>query len=172
MALSKETAKKIIGAVAIDADCRNAIEPPPDTVNATVNPVSDLLFNSALRFTHLAGSARNIPLVLQGIISGKNPEDDPEATAKLCIGITAVTVKAIHNALRQGKLPEVQSSSAISRVHWKVHHSATWVRMKDGCEYVFDWHATLKIQDPAISKAENWVKAQGAVNYVFFQGFK
>ena len=170
MALSQETAKKIIDVVAADADCRNSIE-SSGSVNATINPVPDLLFNQYLRFKGLAGSVRNIPLVMHGIVSGKSPEDDPETTAKLCIGIVAVTVKAIIAAIRQGKLPEVKSSSAISRVSWKIHHSATWVRMTDDSEYVFDWHATLLILDPRLSKAENWVKAQGAINFVLFRGF-
>jgi hypothetical protein len=119
-----------------------------------------------------AGSVRNIPLVAKGIIQGKNLEDDPEATAKLCIGITAVTVKAIHNAIRQSKLPEVHGCSGTHRVHWGVHHEATWIRMKDGSEYVFDWHATLKINDPVISKADDWQNGRTGINFVLFAGFQ
>jgi len=44
--------------------------------------------------------------------------------------------------------------------------------MVDGSIYVFDWHATLKIRDPVISKLEDWRKAENAVNYVLFLGFK
>jgi hypothetical protein len=170
MALSKETARKIVEAVAVDPNCRSSIEPNNalNQMGSILNPGTDLL----LRFTHLAGPVRNIPLVAKGIIQGKNLEDDPEATAKLCIGITAVTVKAIHNAIRQSKLPEVHGCSGTHRVHWGVHHEATWIRMKDGSEYVFDWHATLKINDPVISKADDWQNGRTGINFVLFAGFQ
>jgi hypothetical protein len=67
-------------------------------------------------------------------------------------------------------MPEVHTAVGIHRVHWGVHHKATWIRMEDDSEYVFDWHAILKIHDPAISKAEDWVKAQKAINFVLFSG--
>lgn len=168
MALSKETARKIIEAVALNPDCRKSIDSYPALeIFKTISPTYLLL-----RFSHLAGSVRNMGLVAKSMFLGKKLQDDPEATSLLCIGITTVTVIAIHIALKQKKIPEVHTASGIHRVHWGVHHEATWIRMKDDSEYVFDWHATLKIQDPAISKAEDWVKAQKAINYVLFSGFK
>ncbi|HRH43436.1 MAG TPA: hypothetical protein PKY82_17530 [Pyrinomonadaceae bacterium] len=170
MALSKETAGKIIQAVAIDQDCQNAISPNPilQKMAPVLNPTTDFL----LKFTHLAGAVRNIPLVAKNILQGKTPQEDPEMTARLCLGILAETVEAIHTALRQKKIPEVHTASGISRTHWGTHHAATCIRMEDDSEYVFDWHATLKINDPVISKPDDWVNAKIGINYVLFQGFK
>ena len=166
MALSKETARKIIEVVAADKECREAIQPHPNLDLLVTVP------SLLMEFTQTAGSVRNIPLVLKNILQNKKPEDDEEMTKLLCIGIVVATVKPLVAAVRQGKLPGVHTANAISRVHWGVHHTATWIRMKDDSEYAFDWHATLKVSDPAISKAEDWVKAQNAVNYVLFFGFK
>jgi hypothetical protein len=166
MALSKETAGKIIDSVAVDVNCRKAIDPNPNL--GFLNPLTGLW----LEATHLAGAVRNIPLVLKSIALNKKPEDDAEMTNKLCIGIVAVTVKAIIGAVRQGKLPGVHTAGSIHRVHWGTDHDATWIRMEDDSEYVFDWHATLKIYDPVINKADEWVKAQLGINYVLFSGFK
>lgn len=110
--------------------------------------------------------------MLKNILQNKNPEDDPEMTRKLCIGIVAATVKPLIMSVRQGKLPGVHTAGGINRVHWGTHHAATWIRMEDDSEYVFDWHATLKIYDPAISTAEDWMQAKNAVNYVLFSGLK
>lgn len=166
MALSKDTASKIIQVIAADVECRKAIQP---------NPTLDLLFTVPallFEFTQTAGSVRNIPLVLKSILQNKKPEDDAEMTKLLCIGIVAATVKPLISAVRQGKLPGVHTAGGIPRVHWGVHHAATWIRMEDDSEYVFDWHATLKVYDPAISKATDWVEARNAINYVLFSGFK
>ena len=165
MALSKEIAGKIIEVIAADAECRKSIQP---------NPALDLIspMTGLLELTRLAGSVRNIPLVLKNILQNKKPEDDAEMTKLLCIGIVAATVKPLIAAVRRKGLPGVHTAGAISRVHWGVDHTATWIRMEDDSEYVFDWHATLKITDPAISKAPDWMRAQNAVNYIFFAGFQ
>lgn len=165
MALSKETARKIIEAVTIDAECQNAIEPNPALQKSLgiLNPTTEFL----LRFSHLSGSVRNAAMMLQGKYVG-----DKEFDEKICLGIALVTFKAILNAIKQGKLPEVHTAGSTHRVHWGTHHEATWIRMKDDSEYVFDWHATLKLRDPAISKNEDWMNAKGAINFVLFSGFK
>ncbi|MBK7708254.1 MAG: hypothetical protein IPJ30_21505 [Acidobacteria bacterium] len=68
MALSKVTASKIIEVIAADVECRRAIQPNPSL--ASLNPVTSLL----LEFTHIAGSVRNISLVLKSIVEKKNPK--------------------------------------------------------------------------------------------------
>jgi hypothetical protein len=161
MALSKETAQKIVEAVIIDADCQRIIEPNPSL--PSFNPGTDLF----LRFSHLAGSVRNAAMMMQGKYTG-----DKEFDEKICLGIALVTFKAVLNAIKQGRLPEVHTANSIHRIHWGIHHEATWIRMKDDSEYVFDWHATLKLRDPAISKAEDWMRAQTAINFFLFSGFK
>jgi hypothetical protein len=159
MAISMEAAKKIVNAVAADARCCKAIEPNPNGVY--YNPIGTW----ALEFTQSAGGVRN----LQMIFAGKGPGDE-DFDRKICLGIVAQTVTAIHAAMKAQQLPEVRSCSGIHRVRWGIHHESTWVRMADDTEYVFDWHATLRVRDPAISKVSDWMDGN-AVNYVFFQGW-
>ena len=162
MALTVETVRKICDIVNKDTDCRSVI-------NADVpSPV--------LQLTGLAGAARNLVLISGDIIPPLATRSINEMlgrkvdnTKLLCLGITVATQKAI---LRERKsLPELHACAAISRVHWGVHHTATWVRMKDDSEYAFDWHATLNIYDPLLSRAEEWMEAKGAVFARNFGGF-
>lgn len=161
MALSKETAGKIIEIVAADANCRKAIQPMPEL--DFLNPGTALL----LEFSHLAGSVRNLAMMAQGKYVG-----DPVFDERICSGIAVVTQNAIYAAIKRGKLPEVRTAGATHRVHRTIHHQATSIDMIDDSIYVFDWHATLKIQDPVISRLDDWRMGQNAVNYVLFSGFK
>lgn len=161
MSLTRETAGKIIEAIAANVNCRKAIQPKPEL--DFLAPGTSLL----LEFSHLAGSVRNLAMIFQGKYIG-----DAEFDERICSGIAVVTQNAIFSAVKQGKIPEVQTSGIAHRVHRSIHHQATSVDMKDGSIYIFDWHATLKIHDPAISRYEDWQKAQNAVNYVLFSGFK
>ena len=161
MALSKETAGKIIEIVATDTECRRIIE--PNASLPSFNPGTALF----LRFSHLAGSVRNAGMMMQGKYVGDKDFDE-----KICLGIALVTFRAILNGIKQGKLPELHTAGSTHRVHWGTHHEATWIRMKDDSEYVFDWHATLNLRDPVISKIEDWEKAQNGINYFLFRGFK
>jgi hypothetical protein len=164
MALSKSTADAIVAAVAADTACLRAITPNPtlDKFAELTNPLT----STVLELTGAAGSVRNFAMIL----AGKGP-GDPVFDDRICLGIVAVTVKAIHGAMRASKLPEVRACSGLHRRHWGVEHEATWIRTADDSEYAFDWHATLKPRDPLISKAEDWVVARNAINYVFFKGF-
>jgi hypothetical protein len=165
MALSKATASVVVETVANDAACLRAISPNPklDRFAELQNPLT----STVLQFTGTAGSVRNFAMIL----AGKGP-GDPVFDERICLGIAALTVKAIHRAMRAGKLPDVRSCSGIHRRHWGVEHEATWVRTADDGEYVFDWHATLKPRDPRLSKATDWMEARNAINYVFFKGFR
>lgn len=158
MALSRQTAKKIIDVVAADHTCQRIIRIEPD--KNFLLP----LFPSILRFTNLAGSFRNASMMLQLKYTG-----DKEFDEKICIGIRIITVAAIIKAL--GRLPEIHTAGQVHRVNWGNHHEATWIKMKDNTEYVFDWHATLTIHDPLISRVENWVKGDIAVHFLIFRGF-
>lgn len=164
MALSKSTADAIVAAVAADGACLRAITPNPvlDKFGELQNPLA----SKVLELTGTAGSARNIAMIL----AGKGP-GDPVFDDRICLGIVAVTVKAIHGAMRARKLPDVRSCSGLHRRHWGVEHEATWIRAADDAEYVFDWHATLKPRNPLISKAEDWMVARNAIPYTFFKGF-
>lgn len=165
MALSKSTADVIVETVATDGACQRAITPNPalDRLGDLQNPLT----STFLEFTGTAGAVRNFAMIM----ALKGP-GDPVFDERICLGITAVTVKAIHRAMRAGKLPAIRSCSGVHRRHWGVEHEATWLRAADDSEYVFDWHATLKPRDPRISKLDDWMAATNAINYVFFKGFR
>ena len=103
----------------------------------------------ALEFTGTAGSARNAPMLLEG----KDFSDD-DVAEKICLGIT-----------------EIASIATSHRRHLGIEHEATWVRMKDSSQYIFDWHATLRIRDPIISHYDDWQAARGGTHYFWFFGF-
>jgi hypothetical protein len=164
MSLSKAAADRIVLAVASDSTCLKAITPNPtlDKIGEWTNPLS----SKVIEFTGTAGSLRNAFMML----AGKGP-GDPVFDERICLGIAAVSVKAIHGAMRAGNIPEVRSCSGTHRRHWGIEHEATWIRTADDGEYVFDWHATLKPRNPMISKIDDWMEAKGAVPYVMFKGF-
>ena len=155
MTLSRDVANKIVNAVASDPVCKKAIQP---------SPVFDLLFGGpmlALELTGTAGSARNAAMLLQG----KGPGDQ-DFDEKICLGIALATA----NATRKAAISEVRSVATAHRVSLGIHHEGTWVRMEDDSEYVFDWHATLRVRDPMISTFDDWQQAQNATHFLFFFG--
>ena len=160
MVLSLENAASIVEAVAAEAKCWKSIEPYAD--NWYINVVA--VQNKVLEHVQLAGAVRNVFLLPFDV-------EDPKVSKLLCVGIACETVVAIHAAMKTGRLPNIASCSSIHRVFKGTHHDATWVRMKDDREYVFDWHATLKVRDPAISKAADWMEGRWGVRYASFSGF-
>jgi hypothetical protein len=173
MALSKSTAGKIVAAVVADPECQRVINWSlvGPTIEAAVPPFVQDVWRGArtiLEFTQSAGALRNAQMLLMGMQQGDASFDE-----KICLGISVVTIKAIHKAMRAGRIPEMRSCSAVHRQvgAFHVHHQATSVRTADDTWYVFDWHATLKPSDPAISKESFWLLGATGINYVFFRGF-
>jgi hypothetical protein len=161
MALSRNVAQKIIDVVAADAECWRAIDPNPnkyDPLRAVGQKVAE--------FAQISGGLRNAAMLAAGKGQGDEVFD-----RKICLGIALVTQKAILKAVTARQLPEVLSCAGLHRVHWGIHHQATWVRMADDTEYVFDWHATLNVRNPSISKAPNWLKGEKGVLFWWFLGF-
>jgi hypothetical protein len=156
MALSLEVAKRIVDVVAADINCKKIIEP----LSVSPNPLTDIV----LEQTQTAGAVRNIPWVAAWINNNISKDEMDKHT---CLGVTQVTVEAILKA----RIPGVRSCSGSHRVHWGTDHEATRIRTDDDGEYVFDWHATLKLRNPTISKAEDWVAATNAVHFARFKGF-
>ncbi len=158
MSLTVETVRKICNIINKDSECRSVIRP------AVQAPL--------LEMAGLAGAARNLILISGDIIpplATRSINDmfgrEVDNTKLLCLGITLATQKAILNER------QLHSCAAVSRVHWGVHHTATWVSMKDQSGYVFDWHATLNVFDPLLSRAEDWTEARGSVFARHFSGF-
>jgi hypothetical protein len=162
MALTKQVAQKIVDAVADDSECWRVIEPP-----ASRDPKVRAM-TRVLEYTETAGSFRNVLLMAMG----KEP-GDPTFDRLICQGVQVVTQKAILKWMRANRLPEVRSCAGAHRITgiFRVHHQATWVRMRDDAEYVFDWHATLRVRNPVISKLPDWLVARNGLLFEQFEGF-
>jgi hypothetical protein len=159
MTLTRALAQSVVNVVKDDSACKHAIKPHP-TLDA-FDPAVTL----ALRFANLSGAARNLAML--AMLKGPG---DPTFDERICIGISAVTIEAIHRAMKAGRLPGVRGCASAHRVRYGVHHDATSVRTDDSKEYIFDWHATLTPHDPAISRIDDWLEGRGATNFVFFSG--
>jgi hypothetical protein len=101
----------------------------------------------------ITGSLRNWGYVL----TAQDPTSDRIAN-KVCTGIAEATWKAIERGMKDGTMPEVARADTIDRKRMGVYHTATLVTLKDGREFVFDWHATLNPANPAIMPKADWLK--------------
>src|SRR5436190_19789231 len=107
----------------------------------------------ALEFTGTAGSARNAPMLLEG----KDFSDD-DVAEKICLGIALATV----NAIRKAEITEIASLATSHRRHLGIQNEATYLGTDErSSQYIFDWHATLRIRDPIISHYDDWQAARG-----------
>lgn len=97
-----------------------------------------------------------------------------------CTNIADVTERAINTGIRQGLIPPWATSAwHASRVpspdnNVIAYHSATAVQVQDGKTYVFDWHATLSLRNPLISRSlKEWERGNDKyrVLYSVFQGW-
>lgn len=154
MSLSLQTARKVVEIVDSDADCRRVIS----------DPFKSFLLEKA----GLAGSARNAALLAFGWAFGKGEGTD-EFNDLICQGIAQYTFKALFKNI--SKIPELRAVATSHRKHLGTHHEATWLRMTDDSEYIFDWHATLNIYNPLISRADKWQKAEDQIPLIHFGGF-
>ena len=161
MCLSKEAASDIVSAVKKDADC-----------NAKINsrlkrrPASW----GASGWTRNVAYGVYLSVTLDDYVysaSGTNPAFE----SLLCTGIASCTERAIAGALERPGIPEVKSVGKVDR--FDPPHTATLITMKEGSEYVFDWHATLNPRNPLIYRAADWQAKRRAYaqEAVAFTGF-
>ena len=144
--LAYANAYRICEVVAADATCRERIKRIP-----------------VLSGTEWAGSVRNLGLILDNIVTGAYEKGTPSYDNLVCYGVAEATAEAItknssRQAARSGggcKLPEVVNAITIDRQE-PLAHTATKVQMSDGTDYVFDWHATLDLMNPLISRTTDW----------------
>lgn len=159
MALSKYTATQVVSAVRNDPECVRRIK----------SVIPDL--------RGYAGSVRNLAYIFSGKDSG-----NPKVAAEVCTGIAEQTALAINNALRPldhvgrpekgSAIPDVATANTFDRVHHATYHTATVVSMKDGSRYVFDWHATLNVDNPMVYESpERWQIDKGGVQLKHFSGY-
>ncbi len=145
-----------------------------------------------------AGSLRNLTnMTAEGIswlgtqvVEGLGGKPDLTKVAKdyweqqgydqACTNIADVTERAINAGIRQGSIPQwVTLAWHASRSPSKdnavfAHHSATAVKVQDGKTYVFDWHATLSLRNPLISRSlAEWERGNDSYRVLFsvFQGW-
>lgn len=153
MSLTRVIAAKIVWAVQRDSNTRRRIMGGRAGTSASILPDS----------WGVSGAIRNWRLVL----TGADPMDR-DVAAIVCTGISDAAIVAINNARRNDA--EIPEADLIHRCRWGVHHYAVRVTM-NGSEYVFDWHATLNVDNPMISRANDWTTARGAVTFSNFTGF-
>jgi hypothetical protein len=107
----------------------------------------------------LAGSARNIGYIFQGLDSS-----DPEVAARICVGISNSTAKVVQEQikLKNPAFSNITGTSTVDRerdvpIIGKVSHTATVISTKDGETYVLDYHHTLNPENPMVYPSiEDW----------------
>ncbi len=124
------------------------------------------------------GSVRNLLYIVTG-----EDASDPEIAAHACTGIAEATSAAINRAIdpknRSKNRPDadrlevVRRAATIDRVSpvVGVYHTATLVITKEGGAAVFDWHATLEVENPMISKVSDWRTCTGEIPAKQFKGW-
>lgn len=153
MSLTVAAAKNVVEVVARDPVCRAVIDPP-----------DSFKFLGRL---HIAGSTRNVALILAGV----DMQKDSLAVRVKCTGIVERTTWAISLARVKGSVPGIRSSHGKHRICWGVHHDGTLVNMMDGTSYVFDWFPTLDRTNPIIYHEKAWLEDEGGVEFRDFAGF-
>jgi hypothetical protein len=117
-----------------------------------------------------AGGTRNFFLMI------KDWDAEDEETVKLvCVGIADVTERVINRLIQKNQgnpdYPFVRAETVTTNSR-AVYHVATGVKMKNGNTYVFDWHATLDVEDPLIFRTVyDWDLKIGGSTFSNFKGF-
>lgn len=152
MPLTRATAQAIAKVVSSDAECIRRIAP---------------IYNWVPASWGVAGALRNWGYVA----TGENPID-PKIANTVCTGIADATSTAINKAVAAGRLAGVTTAGTIDRTGTMgVFHTATLITLSDGTQAVFDWHATLRTDDPMISKVGEWKTSTGGSPLSSFSGF-
>jgi len=108
-----------------------------------------------------------------GTIDNLNVTD--EQALEVCTGIAEATAKAINAALKRApagsSLAMVQRADSQDRVGTTTAHTATGIWMCDKANYVFDWHATLRVGDPILYKSAQAFSVSDGTLFSRFAGF-
>jgi hypothetical protein len=152
MALSKSTAAKIVDVVTRDKESFHRIS----------------AFFGAAPPPHIAGAMQNF--ILGSFVDPSDPNSFGYKVS--CDGISTATAAAINAAVAKGEIPDVAEAKDEPR-RKGISHTGTAVRMKDGTKYVFDWHKTLNVSNPAIYELEDFVENRANTHMLFanFKGF-
>ncbi len=151
--LDAKTAKAIVDVVIRDPECQSRIQsrlrfPMPDSWGIT-------------------GSIRNFGMALVGMDSSES-----KVERLVCTGIASASARAIDAAAKAGKLAGVAGSSPVDRFK-PVAHTATEVMLKDKSTFVFDWHATLNLQNPMMYRSTlEWKRGRSGEVLESFRGWE
>lgn len=167
MSLSPAQGQAVINIVAADPKCQKIINNPgyPQTPGMEFfGWISGGIIQwRILEKFGLAGWVRN---ALAGAVL---KESDHRYQDLLCGGIVAVTVAALDP--KRGSVPGLKDVEGSSREPGGWAHFATLLKMKDGTEYIFDWHKTLVISNPWVSRHRDWKVATNEIPFKSFTGF-
>jgi hypothetical protein len=168
LSLTRSIAALIVEAVAEDPECRRLIPKSYDSAPIS-NPASRAL-GRAMGKAGIAGSARNMSHLGAFLIPGYQPSQ--EESDEACTGIAAAAMEALNAAAGDPTFP-VASADTVSRKLGvlKVEHTATKVTLRSGESYVFDWHATLMIENPMVHPSvDAWMNGLDGVLFSQWTG--
>ena len=143
VSLTRAVAAKIVEVVGKDATCK-----------ARINSS----FGSLPAAWGVSGGLRNISIMGLDLFNPWSEGPSSDESKLVCTGIADATCKAINNA----KIPYVKLAAEVTRTEG-VYHVASGVTLQSGKTYVFDWHATLMIDNPLIYPSpKDFKKGSGA----------
>jgi hypothetical protein len=164
MSLTKDDVGSVIKVINSDPECQKRISSFIDDV------LPDTL--------GISGATRNWGYVFGNIFTFGYWGDptDKEFADRVCTGIAEATANAINNAITNTCNPGLinfKGAGNVDRVLRGTSHTATSIIMKDDSRYVFDWHATLNIENPMLYKSlVDWKLDRNGVVYADFSGWK
>lgn len=194
MALSRGTAFAIIAAVQKDKDCQERIQSVfgvmPAGYAGTARNIGMMAANApslwglagiaggpaGMAIGMAAGVARTRDLAVDsGRLNPTNWLPTPGQDPYICVGIAEATRDAINAALRLASsgasLALIREADHADR-DTTVGHAATGITMWDANRYIFDWHCTLRIDDPMIFPSQaDWDRTENGVLFSNFSGF-
>ncbi|WP_137124619.1 hypothetical protein [Roseomonas sp. HF4] len=180
--LPRSIAVAIVEVVSRDAGCQRLIpEVSPYAIGQ--NAAGSLRNLTNMTMEGMAWAGMKVVELVGGTPTGSSYAKDyweQRGMDQSCTGIASATDAAINAAVAKGDLPRwVLGANPISRrpepgKSVLAHHDATAVTVGDGKTYVFDWHGTLSLRNPLISRsAAEWRKGDDRYRVLFsvFQGW-
>jgi hypothetical protein len=171
MPLTRDQVQAAVDIVSADPDCRRIIGLPMEYETAdgwpTGIPRNVVLMDQAMEQLGMKGWMRNVFIEGPHAVGAMDTADYEKM---LCGGVAAATVAALRS--RKGSIPHLKdvelTDNRCVRGWW---HIATLLRMDDGAEYVLDWHKTLNVRNPWVSRYADWWAGQNEVQFREFKGF-
>lgn len=180
--MPRSLASAIVKVVADDSECRRFIpEVSPYAIGQNAAGSLRNLTNMTAEGAAWLG-VKAVELVGAEPHATKVAKDywEKQGMDQACTNIADVTSRAITAAINQGRIPPWATTAwHASRMPSQdnnvfAYHSATAIEVQDGKRYVFDWHGTLSLRNPLISRSlAEWERGNDKyrVLYSVFQGW-